>query len=135
VLTLSLESRHHEQSTFLHAERSEYWSHKWTDHVATQITRSWRNTNSTPWRTWCLSTAPARIRTIAHVKTLLKVSLMQPVTDAWHTEHVPNTDTYNINEPCSYLNASHAILTSKWLPLCSTMRRNRYMSSRLLNFE
>lgn len=60
---------------------------------------------------------------------------MQPVTDAWHKEHVHDTDTYNINELCSYLNASHAILTRKWLPLFSTMGRNGYMSSRLLNFE
>ena len=99
------------------------------------ITPSGRNTTSTPCRIWCLSTAPARIRTIAHVKTLLKVSFMQPVTDVWHTKHEDDTDTYNINEPCWYLNASPATLTRKWLALLGMMDRNGYVSSRLLNFE
>jgi hypothetical protein len=60
---------------------------------------------------------------------------MQPVTDTLHTEHVHVTDTYNIKELCSYLNASHATFTRKWLPLLSTVGRNGYVGSRLLNFE
>ena len=60
---------------------------------------------------------------------------MQPVTDAWHTEHVHVTNTYNVKELCSYLNAPHATFTRKWLPLFSTMGRNGYVGSRLMNFE
>jgi hypothetical protein len=51
------------------------------------------------------------MRTPAHAKTLLKMSFIQPVTEALHTEHVHETVAWSADHPCWYLNASHKTLT------------------------